>query len=412
MATKIPRSISFFMTSAAFTSSFSESSLTVMPSEIVISRLIGGGPCTTFRRCGRRTFSSSIRSRGWRTGGAVEAGTSARRVDRGRSESGLHAAAGSGMLRARSAGPRRTGGRAGTHAGLGDQRLAGTDRSAIDRLAGNRRGRRFRNSGTRADGRGRHGRARRAQLLGKIGTRRNYRSRHRLAGERPRCCCVPGAWRLHRTAVLLWRLRRTLRQRSAAASAARRCRGRARAFGGAGGRAAAVRRESDRAAAERPWRRESVSATGGAGRPGAITAAGGCCAGVCGAAGVGLRRRGGGRRLRRGRRRRRRARADLPAAERRRSADESGFPRERRADRRRGRRVDLGGLFRRGLRRRLRPRRGAGPAGGSGFTAGTAGAAGRRFRFVRARRTACAMVRGEPSPFADRRASSSETGKP
>jgi hypothetical protein len=39
--------MSFFMTSAAFTSSFSESSLTVMPSEMVISRLIGGGPVST-----------------------------------------------------------------------------------------------------------------------------------------------------------------------------------------------------------------------------------------------------------------------------------------------------------------------------------------------------------------------------
>ncbi len=51
------------MTMLAFTSSFSESSLTVMPSETVISRLIGGGPEGVWRRVdGRRIFSSWLRA--------------------------------------------------------------------------------------------------------------------------------------------------------------------------------------------------------------------------------------------------------------------------------------------------------------------------------------------------------------
>ena len=119
MVAKMPRSISFFITSAAFTSSFSESSLTVMPSEIVISRLIGGGPASTCRRCGRRIFSSSLRSRGcgrpppgrW-SPGRPRAGCSDRRR---RSHSGLHATARGGMLRTRSTGTRH--GRSRTRAG-------------------------------------------------------------------------------------------------------------------------------------------------------------------------------------------------------------------------------------------------------------------------------------------------------
>ena len=65
MVAKMLRSTSFLITRLALTSSFSESSLTVMPSEMVISRLMGGGPESTCRRpVGRRIFSSSVRSRG------------------------------------------------------------------------------------------------------------------------------------------------------------------------------------------------------------------------------------------------------------------------------------------------------------------------------------------------------------
>ena len=54
MVAKMPRSTSFLMTKLAFTSSFSESSLTVMPSEMVMSRLMGGGAANSRRVCGRR----------------------------------------------------------------------------------------------------------------------------------------------------------------------------------------------------------------------------------------------------------------------------------------------------------------------------------------------------------------------
>ena len=74
MVAKMLRSISFLITRLALTSSFSESSLTVMPSEMVISRLMGGGPASTWRRCGRRIFSSSCRSRGCGRDGRLSPG--------------------------------------------------------------------------------------------------------------------------------------------------------------------------------------------------------------------------------------------------------------------------------------------------------------------------------------------------
>ncbi len=135
-----------------------------MPSEIVISRLIGGGPASTCRRCGRRIFSSSLRSRGcgrrhrtlvartstpWllRTGGGGASPGSMRPREVGCCGRGPPGRA-DGSART------RTGSRPGYH------RLAGTDGSAINRLSGNRRAGRFRNSGARRRGRGRHGRTR------------------------------------------------------------------------------------------------------------------------------------------------------------------------------------------------------------------------------------------------------------
>jgi len=116
------------------------------------------------------------------------------------------------MLRARSTWPRRTRWSAGTHAGPRDQRLPGTDRSTVNRLAGNRRRGWFWNSGTRTGGRCRHGRSRSAQLLSKIGTRRDYGPRHRLASERAPLLRLLGPGRgLHGSAILRW-LRRPLRQ--------------------------------------------------------------------------------------------------------------------------------------------------------------------------------------------------------
>ena len=59
MVAKILRSTSFLITRLALTSSFSESSLTVMPSEMVISRSMGGGAAGSSRRDGIRSRPSS-----------------------------------------------------------------------------------------------------------------------------------------------------------------------------------------------------------------------------------------------------------------------------------------------------------------------------------------------------------------
>ena len=84
------------------------------------------------------------------------------------------------MLRPR---PTRTGRPDGANPGARHQRLAGTNRPAINRLAGNWRTRRSRRPGTRCAGSSRHRRPRRPQSGRQVGPRRNYRPRHRLAGE-------------------------------------------------------------------------------------------------------------------------------------------------------------------------------------------------------------------------------------
>jgi len=132
------------------------------------------------------------------------------------------------MLRARSAGPWWTGGSAGTHTGPGDEGLPRANRSTINRLTRDRRRWWFWNPWTRTSWRGRHRRARGAQLLGKIRTRRDDGSRHRLTGERPRLLRP----RLHGTAVLLRRLRRTLGQRRPRQGRRGRSRPGAKALGG------------------------------------------------------------------------------------------------------------------------------------------------------------------------------------
>ena len=118
------------------------------------------------------------------------------------------------MLRARSAGTRRSSRGAWSHARSRHQRLAGANRATINRLAGNRRRWRLRNSGAGAGGRRRHGGTWRAELFREIGPRRDNGSRHRLPCERAALLLGRRAWgRLHRSARLLWRLRRTLRKR-------------------------------------------------------------------------------------------------------------------------------------------------------------------------------------------------------
>ena len=64
------------------------------------------------------------------------------------------------------------------------ERLAGADRSAIDRLTGHRSRRRLWDSRTRRRRSGRHGRTRRTELGGEVGARWDYRTRDReLRGQ-------------------------------------------------------------------------------------------------------------------------------------------------------------------------------------------------------------------------------------
>src|SRR5437763_253540 len=70
MVAKILRSTSFLITMLDLISSFSESSLTVMPSEIVISRVMGGGAAGVARRVGRGTRPSRAGALSPRTGRA------------------------------------------------------------------------------------------------------------------------------------------------------------------------------------------------------------------------------------------------------------------------------------------------------------------------------------------------------
>ncbi len=143
MVAKMPRSTSFLMTRSAFTSSFSESSLTVMPSEMVMSRLMGGGPAFDVpalrpeRSLFFGTLATAARARASRRGGR------ARGFDRRRRQAGFHAghakwdaaaADRRGASGSRAAGTRRAAG-----ALARDDRLAGADGTAINGLAGNGR---------------------------------------------------------------------------------------------------------------------------------------------------------------------------------------------------------------------------------------------------------------------------------
>ena len=117
MVAKMPLSSSFLITRLAFTSSFSESSLTVMPSEMVICRLMGGGPLSAERRIGRSIFSSGsltrwsrcgrapprCGARRWSVGGGATAGSMRPR------EVGMHGPRAAGARRGRrdAAGPGR-----------------------------------------------------------------------------------------------------------------------------------------------------------------------------------------------------------------------------------------------------------------------------------------------------------------
>src|ERR1017187_7726758 len=100
MVARMLRSINFLMTMLALTSSFSESSLTVIPSVTVISRLTGGGPEAVWRRVeGRRILSSgsALRSAALIAGAALLIG-------RRRRDGGFHAGtARCGMHRTRPA---------------------------------------------------------------------------------------------------------------------------------------------------------------------------------------------------------------------------------------------------------------------------------------------------------------------
>ena len=120
---------------------------------------------------------------GLRTGGPLIAGTPARRFHRRRRQAGLDAPARGGMLGPGSGGARHR--RTRAHAGTRHHGLSGTNGSAINRLAGHRRTGSFRHSRARRRGLRRHGRAWSGQLRRQIGTRRHYRTRRGLSGERP-----------------------------------------------------------------------------------------------------------------------------------------------------------------------------------------------------------------------------------
>ena len=205
MVAKMPRSISFLMTRAALTSSFSESSLTVMPSEMVISRLMGGGPASTWRRVRAQDLLfldalarlaalgrlSPGRPRGCSTGGGASPGPM-------RAAATWDAAGAADRRGVRRAGaPGRTPGR-------GHHRLAGTNGTAINRLAGNGRAGRLGNSGTRGRGLSRHSGTRRAELGHQIGDAAGLRDEPpagRPAAVR-REFAGPEAWRTGQRAPL------------------------------------------------------------------------------------------------------------------------------------------------------------------------------------------------------------------
>ena len=195
----------------------------------------------------------------------------------------LHAAARSGMLRARSAGTRRRACRDARPASA-TMRLAGTDRSAINRLAGNRGG--WAPSGT--PGRGARGLLRHHRAAGAL----SLAARSGRGGTTGRAAGCPasgrcgagrgGRCRTRRAGRGAFRTRLLRRARNHLGTLLRRA-GRRRVRTGNGWRGP-----------ERTWpgRGGAVGsglAAGSVGRPGANTAAGG----VCGAAAARTRRRGG-----------------------------------------------------------------------------------------------------------------------
>ena len=138
MVAKMLRSISFFITRAAFTSSFSR--------QLLDGDAFGDGDLAIDGRrtgfhaggaCGRRIFSSSWRSRGCGREGRLSPG----RPRAGSTGGGARP----GSIRPRGVGccgrgpPGRPAGMPGRTPGLGDHRLAGANGSAINRLAGNGR---------------------------------------------------------------------------------------------------------------------------------------------------------------------------------------------------------------------------------------------------------------------------------
>ena len=282
MATKMPRSISFFITSAALTSSFSESSLTVMPSEIVISRLIGGGPgihVPALRPQHLLFFHALARLRP-RTGRCRRDVRAALPPEAAR----VRAPCAPREVGCCGRGPpgRRARGAPGRTPGLVTSGWPGRIGSAINRLAGHRRRRRLGNSGTRRTA---------ARPAWPDAARSAWRP-DRDAAEPP--VARPAGRRAAALLRLLWprgpRLLRQLRALAAVVCRAlrqRRTRRRRSRVPGAGrapsdGRGKRLARTGKNLAG--PRRRAGRAgiglAAGAAGRPGAITAAGGVCDGV------------------------------------------------------------------------------------------------------------------------------------
>jgi hypothetical protein len=158
MVAKIFRSTSFLITRFDLIPSFSDSSLTVMPSPMVISRSMGGGGAGLFAANG------SLPDLAFHVPLAIAARTLAGTeclppCIGGRRSRGLDPHGRGGMQRPSRPGTSRTSilialrAARRRSAGSAHQRLARTNGAAIDRLAGNGAGRRTRgNAGTRLRG--------------------------------------------------------------------------------------------------------------------------------------------------------------------------------------------------------------------------------------------------------------------